>query len=208
MNKLVLIVALCLLPAAVAPAFGRRQRQQQPASQNESAKPAPTPQRARPTPLEVISEEIYDHELKDLDGRGFYLSNYRGQVFVINVWASWCGPCRKEIPVLNKIYEEYRGRGVEFVGLTVDRPVTKKDAKAVREFIAEFNVKYKLGWLDSELFEIMMNDVSVPQTIVVGPNGKLDTHFIGYSEWEKTGLRQSIENALTPYTSASARPRP
>ena len=200
MNKLILALGICLLPVAVA-----RTPQSRPAAQKEAAKPAPAPQRARPTPLEVISEEIYDHELRDIDGRSFYLSNYRGQVFVINVWASWCVPCRKEIPVLNKVYEEYHGRGVEFVGLTLDKPET--DAKRVKDYVAELKMKYKLGWLDPELYELMLNDASIPQTIIVGPGGRLDTHFIGYSEWEKTGLRQSIENALVPYTEAGA-PRP
>lgn len=201
MKKLVIALALCLLPVAAA-----RMRERQPlVSQKESAKPTPTPQAPYRTPLEVIPEELFDHELKDLDGRGFYLSNYRGQVFVINVWATWCVLCRSEIPQLNKIYKEYRGRGVEFVGLTIDKPET--DSKAVREFAAQLKMKYKLGWLDAEASErLLRGRMSVPQTFVVTPNGRIDTIFVGYSEWEQTGLRQSIENALTPYAAAVPRP--
>src|SRR5687768_6216688 len=67
-----------------------------------TAKPAPA---VKAEPLQVVPDEIFNRELKDLDGRSFFLSNYRGRVFVINFWATWCGPCRLEIPELNKVRE-------------------------------------------------------------------------------------------------------
>lgn len=198
MKTLVLGLALCLLPFV---ATRTRERQpQKPAAQSESATPTP-----RPTPLEFITEEIFDQELKDLDGGSFYLSNYRGQVFVINLWASWCGPCREMIPELNRIYKDYRARGVEFVALSTEDP--KVNAEDVREFVAMLKVKYKLGWLDSKTAERLMNGrPSIPQTFVVAADGRVVTHFLGYSNNIPPMLRKGIEKALNPSQDAGARP--
>lgn len=205
MKKLVLVIALCCLPAAVA----RTRQQQQPAPRQESATPKPpplpTPLSTRPKPLEVIPEEVFNHELKDLEGRSFYLSNYRGQVFVINLWASWCGPCRMEIPELNRIYKEYRGRGVEFVGLTSEDP--KASAEDVKEFVSKFKMKYKLGFLDSEAGRRLLNGrPAIPQTFVVAADGRVVTVFFGYSSREPAVLRENIEKALNPGTAVGPRP--
>ncbi|HVF67855.1 MAG TPA: TlpA disulfide reductase family protein [Pyrinomonadaceae bacterium] len=195
MKKLLVALALCLLPAA-ARAQGP---QQQPAPQNEPAKTTPwrAPQNAsaRPKPLEVIPEEVFDSELKDLDARSFFLSNYRGQVFVINLWATWCGPCRMMIPELNRIYKDYRGRGVEFVGLTAGD--SEADAQAVRQAAAVLEVKYKLGWVDAETAKrLMYGRPSIPQTFVVAPDGHVVTHVLGYSNRIPAVVRKSIEEAL------------
>lgn len=200
MKKLVLAFALCLLPAAAR----AQEPQQRPASQNGPAKTTQwhAPQSARPKPLEAIPAEVFDGELKDIEGGGFYLSNYRGQVFVINVWATWCIPCRSEIPELNRIYKDYRGRGVEFVGLTTENPET--DSDGVRKFAAELRMKYKLGYMDSQTAQRLLNDrPSIPQTFVVAADGHVVTHFIGYSNRIPPLVRKSIEEALNP-TSAAA----
>ncbi|MFL6282004.1 MAG: TlpA family protein disulfide reductase [Pyrinomonadaceae bacterium] len=205
MKKLILIIALCCLPAAAA----RTRKQQHPAPQQESANstptPSPTPRSTRPKPLEVIPEEVFDRELKDLDGRSFYLSNYRGRVFVINVWATWCIPCRRMIPELNRIYNDYRERGVEFVVLTTEKP--EEDAKAVRQVTAELEMKYKLGWLDSETAERLLSGrPSIPQTFVVAADGRVVTLFLGYSNNLPPQIRKSIKEALNPSTAAGPRP--
>ena len=199
MKKLLLGLALCLLPFIVA-RTQERQPPQKSAAQSESATPTPTP-----TPLQVIPEEVFDHELKDLDGRSFYLSNYRGQVFVINLWASWCGPCREMIPELNRIYKDYRGRGVEFVLLTTEDP--KVSVEGVGAAVAEFKMKYKLGWLDSKTAERLMSGrPSIPQTFVVAADGRIVTRFFGYSERVPPMIRKGIEDALNPPPASGPRP--
>jgi len=201
MNKLVFALALCLLP--VAAARTQERQRQQPAAQNEPAKPAPQP--ARPKPLEVIPDEVFDRELKDLDGRDFYLSNYRGRVFVINIWATWCRPCHAQVPDLNKIYEDYAPRGVEVVGLTTED--MKADAAKVKAFAAEFGVKYRLGWGDAETTRRMMSErPSIPQVFVVSADGRVAASFIGHSDLVSEMIRKSIDKALNPPAAAPPRP--
>lgn len=206
MKKFITALALCLLPAAAARA--QEPQRQQPA-QNEPAKQtislAPSPQSARPKPLEAIPEELFASELRDLDGRSFFLSNYRGQVFVINVWASWCVPCRSEFPELKRIYKDYAPRGVEFVGLTSEDP--KESAEDVRKFAAEYRPGYKLGFIDDESANRLLNGrPAIPQTFVVAADGRVVTQFLGFSNRTPPLVRKSIEEALNPTPPAVMRP--
>ncbi|MGQ0602208.1 MAG: TlpA disulfide reductase family protein, partial [Anaerolineales bacterium] len=81
-----------------------------------------------------------DFALTTFDGETLRLSDLRGQVVVINIWASWCVPCRDEAPVLERVWREYRDRDVVFLG--VDYADTEREARA---FIAEFGLTYPNG---------------------------------------------------------------
>jgi thiol-disulfide isomerase/thioredoxin len=149
-------------------------------------------------PLKAIPDEVSNHELRDLDGQSLYLSNYRGRPFVLNVWATWCGPCVRQIPDLNKLYEEYSKQGVEFVGLATEDP--KADAEHVRASARELKIKYKLGWIDAETAKALLTDrPSIPHTFVVAADGRIVTHLIGFNPNEgQRMLRDGIEKALNP----------
>lgn len=149
--------------------------------------------------LKVIPDEVFNQELKDLEGRSFFLSNYRGQVFVINVWASWCGPCRYEIPELKKAYKKFSGRGVEFIGLTVDNPQT--DAEQVRTYLKVMKINYKLGWINGPtLDKLVAGRLAIPQTFVVAADGRIVWHVVGFvgRDKEQQLLGDNIEKALNP----------
>ena len=197
MRKLLLFaLALC-----TAPAHALAQSPPAPASSPEAApkvtvtaKPAPA---VKVAPAQFVPEDIFNRELKDLDGRSFFLSNYRGRVFVINFWATWCGPCRLEIPELNKVREEYAARGVEFVGLTTENP--QLDVERVRDFAREFKMGHQLGWTDAETAGALMTGTAIPQTLVVAPDGRIVVRFRGYSDKIVPRLlRDGIEKALNP----------
>ncbi len=81
-----------------------------------------------------------DFTLTTFDGQTISLSDYRGQVVVINFWASWCPPCREEAPVLERVWRRYRDQGVMFIG--VDYTDTEREALA---YLAEFDVTYPNG---------------------------------------------------------------
>jgi thiol-disulfide isomerase/thioredoxin len=194
MRKLLLFaLALCSAAAqAVAQSSPAPAAPGGPPKVTVTSKPAPA---AKAEPLQVVPDEIFRRELTDLDGAGFSLSDYRGRVFVINFWATWCGPCRLEIPELNKAREEYAARGVEFVGLTTESP--QLDAGRVREFAREFKMGYKLGWADRETAAALMTGTAIPQTLVVAADGRVVIRFRGYSDKiVPRMLRDGIEKAL------------
>jgi len=103
--------------------------------------PAPVPDAVpaapRPSPP-TVPASLPDIALKDLDGHVHRLAEWNGKSLVINFWATWCAPCRHEIPLLNKIRSEYAGKGFEVVGIAVDF------ADDVRAFTRDFPIRYPL----------------------------------------------------------------
>ncbi|HEX8351637.1 MAG TPA: TlpA disulfide reductase family protein [Pyrinomonadaceae bacterium] len=162
-----------------------------------------------------MPDEITGRELSDLGGRPFRLSDFGGRVYVLNLWATWCAPCRMEIPGLNKVYEDYSARGVEFVGLTVENP--EADGEKVRGFARELRMKYRLGWLDRETARVITswgpprtpprpNSFPIPQTFVVAADGQIVLHVRGYNARVPDMVRAGVEKALGLAPDAPAAP--
>jgi len=111
-----------------------------------------------------------------LTGDSVSLAGLRGRVVLLNVWATWCGPCREEIPALQKLYQAHASLGLELVGVSVD---AKTDAGAVRDFVREYGMTYPV-WLDPE--ERVTNTfrtVGVPSTFLIGRDGKILWKHVG-----------------------------
>jgi thiol-disulfide isomerase/thioredoxin len=170
-----------------------------------------------------LPEEVTGRELRDLSGRAFRLDDFRGRVYVVNLWATWCGPCRVEVPGLNKIYEDHRARGVEFVGLTAEDP--EESSEKVREFVDEFRMSYRVGWIDKETVLTLATwsapgpprsgRFAIPQTFVVAADGHVVLHVRGYNtrvpDMIRAGVRKALElspptQAPTPAAAAAGRP--
>ncbi len=105
-------------------------------SSNDEKRPAPpgprveTAKNAPPAALTSLPAAVSGAELKALTGDPIKLSDYTGKVLVVNLWATWCGPCRLEIPELMKLYKEYRSQGLEVVGLSTENPDASAAASA------------------------------------------------------------------------------
>src|SRR6266498_6090379 len=82
----------------------------------------PSAKNAAPAPLTVLPASVIDAELKAVTGEPIKLSNYAGKVLLVNLWATWCGPCRLETPELVKLHKEFRSQGGEVVGLSTENP--------------------------------------------------------------------------------------
>ena len=135
-----------------------------------------------------------DTAIRALDGGTFRLSDYRGRVVVLDLWATWCGPCRMEIPHLVKISEEYAARGVEVIGLSVEDPAY--DEEKVRDFAREYKINYRLGWADDDWFLTMTRgNGSIPQTFVFDREGSMLLHAPGSVPRLPQMIRQAIEKA-------------
>jgi peroxiredoxin len=85
-----------------------------------------------------VGSRAPDIGLPDLDGRPVRLSSYRGKVLIVDVWASWCGPCRDEMPTLQRLYARYRRHGLRVVGVSVDR-----SEQGARDFVARTGVRFR-----------------------------------------------------------------
>jgi thiol-disulfide isomerase/thioredoxin len=121
--------------------------------------------------------------LPDLDKRFRTIGEWRGKVLVVNFWATWCAPCREEIPLFVKLQDRYGARGLQFVGIAIDQP------DKVRPFAREFAMNFPvlIGDMDTiELGRKLGNQAGVlPFTIVIGRDGRVASSAIGAAKPEK-----------------------
>ncbi|HEY6417672.1 MAG TPA: TlpA disulfide reductase family protein [Candidatus Binataceae bacterium] len=102
----------------------------------------------------------------ELDGQAFDLSAQRGKVIVVNFWATWCPPCREEMPALDAFYRRYHGQGVEMIGLSADRPRDRSDVSKVMQ-----SFSYPAAMLDDAKVNDFGTPDALPMTVVVDGNG-------------------------------------
>jgi peroxiredoxin len=165
-------------------------------------RPANTAAPNAPSPPAIVSlpAEVRDASLKTLDGTSLKLSDYADKVVVLNLWATWCGPCRLEMPELVKMSNEYKDRGLVVLGVATT--YNEHDDQAhVKEFVKSQNVPYKIIWDDGTLAMPMVQAVQgrsvIPQSFVISRDGRIVKHFQGFSQYSTPQLmRQAIEEAL------------
>jgi thiol-disulfide isomerase/thioredoxin len=146
--------------------------------------------------LTALPEKLYERRIKTLENNSFRFADFQGKVLVINLWASWCGPCRREVPEYDSVRKDYLGRNVEFIGLTTEDPASA--AGPVKRFVRETNFGFLLGWADREMAQTLMNGRgAIPQTIVVSADGSIVNHWVGYAPGHnEKRLRAAIESVL------------
>jgi thiol-disulfide isomerase/thioredoxin len=156
--------------------------------------PAPTVAAAPPGLID-LPPEVALAPLKDATGAPFKLADFFGKVTVVNFWATWCGPCRREIPELIKLHNEFRSRGVEMIGLSTENP--DASAEKVRKFIQDFKIDYRIGWAPPEVAApLMQGHTSIPQIFVISPDARILKRFVGFSAGNTSALKQALEDAV------------
>jgi len=158
--------------------------------------PEPTPAPIEPSVLGALPESLLKRQIKSLDNGSFRLGDFSEKVVVVNLWASWCGPCRREVPEYEKVRKDYAAGNVEFIGLTDEDPRAASDS--VKKFIRDLKFGFRIGWIDQDMARLLSNGRnSVPQTLVISPAGRIVSHWNGYMPG-KSGdrLRNAIERAL------------
>ena len=149
-----------------------------------------TPELGKPAP---------DYRTASLSGDSVSLAQMRGRVVLLNVWATWCHPCREEIPVLQALHERYASAGLNLVGVSVD---ARGEEDTIREFANDFNMTYPL-WLDpDERVQSTFLAIGVPATFLIDRNGILRWRHVGPVRSSDATLMRELERALR--TNASA----
>jgi len=149
-----------------------------------------------PANATALPEGLLNHKLQAIDDSTFRLADFNGKVIVINVWATWCGPCRREVPDYEKVRKEFSGKQVEFIALTTEDPLAARDK--VQKFARDFHFGFRIGWADRETARVLMNGKNaVPQTLVLGPDGHVVQRWVGYSvQHSGDRLRAAINQGL------------
>lgn len=126
-----------------------------------------------------------DFTLPDLDGNDVKLSSLKGNVVLVDFWATWCPPCRVEIPHLITLYETYKGKGLVVLGVGLD------DEQKLKDFAEEYSITYPIliGTKDlSQKYGI----IGIPTTYLIDKKGKIGFKHIGFSE----GLEKEMEREI------------
>ncbi len=134
-----------------------------------------------------------DFALKSLEGKTLRFSELRGKkVVLINFWATWCPPCRLEMPTMQKIYSEYRGKGFEILAVNIE-PDAKQE---IREFMKELRLTFPV-LLDPQMKVAREYRVfGLPVSILVDRKGIVRARETGYHDWTDKESREQVESLL------------
>jgi peroxiredoxin len=158
----------------------------------ESASEAAVDRTVPPTELVPVNSPPPAPEvtLPTMEGRTFRLSAHEGKVVVLNFWATWCGPCRYEIPGFIDLQRELGGRGLEIVGVSLDR----EGFAAVRPYAKEKEINYTLVADDGSAERAYGPFRSIPQTYVIGRDGTV--RYVAKGALAESKLRRVVEKLL------------
>ncbi len=118
-----------------------------------------------------------DFTRADLKGNPVHLADFRGKVVLLNFWATWCGPCLDEMPVLARWQEKYGPRGLQILGVSMD-----DDDKPVQRFLKKSPLDYPVVMGDTALAKLYGGVFGLPLTFLIGPQGKIEGRYLGVAD--------------------------
>ena len=142
----------------------------------------------------MVGSKAPNFAVKTLGGRTTKtLADYKGQVLVLNVWATYCEPCKKELPSFERLYQEYGPKGLKLVAVSVDMGVSDDSIKA---FARNFGVTFEILHDSTGGFEQAYQTTGYPETFVIGREGDIRKKFIGADDWNSLGNRALVAQLL------------
>lgn len=142
----------------------------------------------------AVGDTAPNYAAHALGGDSVSLAGLRGKVVLLNVWATWCHPCRDEIPQLEALHQQYRARGLDLIGVSVDVPGMDD---AIRTFMTDFKMTYPV-WLDpDERVSAQFRTIGVPETFLIDRTGVIRWRKIGPIQHGDSALAVALERALS-----------
>lgn len=130
--------------------------------------------------------------LEDLSGKKINLKQYRGQVVFLNFWATWCGPCKEEMPSMEALYKKSKERGFVFLTISVDY----EEKKMVKEFIDKHHYTFPV-LIDSKCVTLDLYGVKgIPTTILIDKKGRMVGRAIGPKDWNRTEIVNILNHLI------------
>ena len=155
-------------------------------------KPVQRPQQPAPAAGTDVGATMPEYSAMWLDGTKFELAEQKGKVVLVNAWATWCGPCRLEIPHLQSLHNQYAPRNFAVIGVSVD----DSGVEPVREFVAEQKMTYPIA-IDAEAKLLdLLRTTMLPTSVLLDRNGRIVWKKVGWITAEDTDLDKAIQEAL------------
>ena len=143
-----------------------------------------------------VGDDAPDFSLPGLDRGRVALGDYRQQVVVLNFWATWCPPCIKEAPSLEKFAVETQPLGVTVIGVSVD-----EDAQALKQFVRDYHLSYPVARDPDRAVATRFGTFKFPETYILDRNGKVAEKIIGAIDWQDPRMISFVKS-LAPTTGA------
>lgn len=121
------------------------------------------------------------------------LADYKGKVVLVNVWATWCGPCRVEMPSIEKLHREFGPQGLAVIGISIDLP--GMDAE-IRAYAKELDLTFEVLHGDRDAIQKAYQITGYPETFIVGREGTIRKKVIGAADWSSDANRALIRELL------------
>ncbi len=138
-----------------------------------------------------VQDTAPDFTLKSLDGANLRLEEYRGQVVLINFWASWCGPCRQEMPLLDRLHQRYEDTGFAVLGVNVEG-----EAKPAQEIADKTQITFPVLIDDGQKVSEMYNLEAMPSTVVVDRDGVVRYIHLGYKPGDEAKYVEVVKKLI------------
>ncbi|WP_285164588.1 TlpA family protein disulfide reductase [Shewanella goraebulensis] len=132
-----------------------------------------------------------DFTLKNMQGENQKLSEQRGNIILINFWASWCGPCRKEMPVLQKLQDKYQDLGVAVWGINVEQ-----ENQAGKDFLADLDLSFAIFFDETNSLSETYDVKAMPTTVMVDRDGVVRYVFLGYQDGYEKKYAAAIKKLI------------
>jgi thiol-disulfide isomerase/thioredoxin len=145
----------------------------------------------RPPPRPVMFQAP-DITLPTLSGAFIHLADVRGKVVLLNFWATWCVPCRTEMPTLEELYQRYRDRGLEVVAVNLDMLSTPGVEAFVKEVGVTFPIVLDPSWATARAYRV----VGVPTTYLIDRAGNVVVREVGERDWMDGVSQMAVEGLL------------
>jgi thiol-disulfide isomerase/thioredoxin len=143
-----------------------------------------------------IASAVAQADLKNLDGTTFKVADKKGKVLLLNMWATWCGPCRAEMPSLVKMQDAHRDKGFEVIGLNTD----DESVEDINKFAADMKLNYTLVWADTAVQSALLNISKfpgIPQSFIIDRDGNLRGVFRGSNPADVKKMGELVEMVVS-----------
>lgn len=139
----------------------------------------------------AVGKKAAEFTLPDVSGGEVALQSFRGKVVLLNFWATWCGPCREELPELQRVQEKFRKRGLAVVAVTVDN-----ELENVRSFLKKYDLKLQALWDQRKKVVEAYGVEKMPSSFLIDRNGVIRFIHRGYSAEELKRIEAEIDEML------------
>jgi len=139
----------------------------------------------------IINSKAPDFTLRDLQGKDIALSSLKGKVVLLNFWATWCPPCKAEMPAMNRLYHEIKARGFEIIAVSTDNSLS-----TIRDYLAKNRVDFPILHDEKKSVSKQYRVFSMPTTFLIDKNGTIVEKFYGEYDWTDSDVRKQIEKLL------------